>query len=195
MSGLAVLSRCLYLCWGEEEENVTHHLLCSQRGNTIFLMWHQLQRRGSYYYPCISGDPQMMHSAPWVTCLPSLKKHHSVLRALYHPPHGPLISSVWVCLLKNFTKISPSRFLSQWLWGSGFLVWFLGALLSSLSLSCLSPWPGLPLPESMWSISLPSHFSAHPTLHNVVPLSFNCAVCSVSPQTNFLSIQNDLIFF
>jgi len=57
----------------------------SQRGNTTPLRWHQLQRRGNHLYLCVSGDPQMVPSVPCVTCLPSLKKQCSVLRAPFQP--------------------------------------------------------------------------------------------------------------
>lgn len=44
------------------------------------------------------------------------------------------------------------------------------------------------------SISLPNQVSASLIFHNVASSPSNCAICSVSPQIDFLAIQNELIF-
>ena len=90
---------------------------------------------------------------------------------------------------KNPWKLAPHVFLSQRLWESVFIMWSLCAPLSHLSL-----WTGLPPLHSTDDPVLPYHVCTSylpwaSSLHRS-----SCAICSVSPQIDFLGIQNDLIF-
>lgn len=124
-----------------------------------------------------------------VACLPSNQEQGSTLRALSKPSPQTFKTQVFKLLrLKELIKISRSRFPSQWFSTSALLVCipmcstltFLcdqGSLLSAAPAICFFHKPHL-------------HTSYLPQCGLFSPSS--CAVRSVSPQVNFLGIQNDL---
>ena len=100
----------------------------------------------------------------WVVCLPSLYEQCSALWVLSQP--SALIFKTpgfKPCWLQELTKVSPSHFPIQWLWGNILHVHSCVLLCNTPFSVTTAPSP----PQQFGSISSLIHISAFPTFSNV----------------------------
>lgn len=150
-------------------------------------------QEGEQSLPCHPEDPKTACLLPSL-CPPSPQEHHKAWQAWspqwHEPPKLPTLSST---ALKNMI-ISPSPFPCQWFWRSIFHV---QSLCTAFSFSPLPPPPSMlsslpfraptnlfPPKSTPCSSSLPQCGYFSPSI---------CEVCSLSPQIEFLGVQNNLI--